>query len=100
VSSCLILVTRAVFLIYSIKSTYRPVVFGHHSEIPYAHLCTPESSHSGYDLYVWPFSQDLDGNGEISFDEVRRHPPAPATPSSMNLTCRVQFKPLWNLVMV
>jgi len=47
-------------------------------------------------FYVWPFSQDLDGNGEISFEEVRRYPPS----GIPKLTYRIQFKPLWNLVMV
>jgi hypothetical protein len=26
-------------------------------------------------FYIWLSSQDIDGNGEISFDEVRRSPP-------------------------
>ena len=34
------------FFIHSIKSTYRLVVFGQHSEIPYAHLCTLLSGRS------------------------------------------------------
>ena len=75
-SLCLILVTRAISYLFG-KSIYRLVVFVQHGEIPYAHICTPESGRSGHDLYVWPFLQDLDGNGEISFEEVRRYPPVP-----------------------
>ena len=49
-------------------------------------------------FYVCPFSQDLDGNGEISFEEVRRFPPT--SRAFQTLRAVYQFKPLWNLIMV
>ena len=42
------------------------------------------------------FSQDRDGNGEIGFEEVR----GCLLQGISNLTCPVQFEPLWNYVTV
>jgi hypothetical protein len=43
------------------------------------------------------FSQDLDGNGGIGFEEVRDCRPRS---NVLKLICRIQFEPLWSYIAV